>query len=169
MLQLWKSFTKSVYRNLSPHPGWRIRLKRGHYHKLNYQRITCNWRTRSSSIMSESNAGVISIVDCARSYNVYTCRNTCVHSVRERRPQSSNFLDTDENNRPKWPRSIVRGQLRRSRANSEDPSPGSFLSSVLHCNNFMRYVYWNRIKGRFARKLIFRYDDYDCDPSLMNA
>lgn len=64
--------------------------------------------TGSSAIMSESN----------RACNLHSwllAAPQCVHSQKhvcctrcKRIPQSSNLLATDENNRPKWPRSIVR-------------------------------------------------------------
>lgn len=55
------------------------------------------------------------------------------------------FPATDENNRPKWPRSIVHGQ-ERSRANS----PSSFF---LNCNNFVSSLRSIQIKAVLERRL----------------
>lgn len=82
--------------------------------------------TGSSAIMSESNRAcnlhswLLTALQCVHSQK-HACCTRC-----KRIPQSSNLLATDENNRPKWPRSIVRDP-RHDRV----PLPPPFQDTIL--------------------------------------
>lgn len=88
--------------------------------------------TGSSAIMSESNRAcnlhswLLAALQCVHSQK-HVCCTRC-----KRIPQSSNLLATDGNNRPKWPRSIVRDPRHDRVQTSPPPSPQDTILNLLY-------------------------------------
>lgn len=88
--------------------------------------------TGSSAIMSESNRAcnlhswLLAALQCVHSQK-HVCCTRC-----KRIPQSSNLLATDGNNRPKWPRSIVRDPRHDRVRTSPPPSPQDTILNFLY-------------------------------------